>query len=171
MKKLLYFVTGAAVGSLVTWKLVKDKYEKIANEEIQSVKEALSNKAKSSEHETEQTADNKSDKLATEYSNIIKENHYTNEEEKSDVIDKPYMIDGSEFGLFSDYETITLQYFSDGVLTDDLDDPVDNPEEIVGDVKSYFERVDEDCVFVRNDSRKCDYEILKYPERYDESHF
>lgn len=43
MKKKLFnvflFTAGAAVGSLVTWKLVKNKYERIAQEEIDSVKE------------------------------------------------------------------------------------------------------------------------------------
>ena len=31
------FVTGAAVGSIVTWKLVETKYRKLAEEEIASV--------------------------------------------------------------------------------------------------------------------------------------
>lgn len=43
MKKKLFnvllFTAGAAVGSLVTWKVVKTKYERIAQEEINSVKE------------------------------------------------------------------------------------------------------------------------------------
>ena len=37
--KVLLFTAGAAIGSAVTWKLVKTKYEKIAQEEIDSVKE------------------------------------------------------------------------------------------------------------------------------------
>lgn len=36
---VIMFAVGAAVGSAVTWKLVKTKYEQIADEEIQSVKE------------------------------------------------------------------------------------------------------------------------------------
>ena len=37
--KVLLFTAGAAIGSAVTWMLVKTKYEKIAQEEIDSVKE------------------------------------------------------------------------------------------------------------------------------------
>lgn len=37
----LMFTAGAAIGSVVTWKVVKTKYEKIAQEEIESVKEAF----------------------------------------------------------------------------------------------------------------------------------
>lgn len=36
---VLLFTTGAAVGSLVTWKVLKTRYERIAQEEIDSVKE------------------------------------------------------------------------------------------------------------------------------------
>ena len=43
MNKTLFnailFTTGAAIGSLVTWKVVKTKYERISQEEIDSVKE------------------------------------------------------------------------------------------------------------------------------------
>ena len=35
------FAAGAAIGALVTWKLVKNKYERIAQEEINSVKETF----------------------------------------------------------------------------------------------------------------------------------
>ena len=38
---VLMFAAGAAIGSAVTWKVVKTKYEKIAQEEIESVKEAF----------------------------------------------------------------------------------------------------------------------------------
>lgn len=37
--KAFMFTTGAALGSVVTWKLVKSKYEQISKEEIDSVKE------------------------------------------------------------------------------------------------------------------------------------
>ena len=40
-KELLYFVVGAAVGSIVTWFVIKDKYEQKYQEEVTSVKEAL----------------------------------------------------------------------------------------------------------------------------------
>lgn len=38
---VLMFTAGAAIGSVVTWKVVKTKYERIAQEEIDSVKEAF----------------------------------------------------------------------------------------------------------------------------------
>ena len=44
MKNLLYFVTGAAIGSVVTWKLIEKKYKDLADEEIESVKETFKNR-------------------------------------------------------------------------------------------------------------------------------
>ena len=40
---VLMFAAGAAIGSAVTWKVVKTKYERIVQEEIDSVKETFAN--------------------------------------------------------------------------------------------------------------------------------
>ena len=42
LSKVLIFAAGAAVGSVVTWKICKNKYETLAQEEIDSVKEVFS---------------------------------------------------------------------------------------------------------------------------------
>lgn len=42
MKYFIAFVAGGALGSLATWMFVKKKYEQIAQEEIDSVKEVYS---------------------------------------------------------------------------------------------------------------------------------
>ena len=41
MVNILIFAAGAAVGSLATWKFVETKYKRIAQEEIDSVKEVF----------------------------------------------------------------------------------------------------------------------------------
>ena len=48
---LIIFTAGAAIGSAVTWKVVKDRYEKIVQEEIKSVKEVFSDRFNSSNEE------------------------------------------------------------------------------------------------------------------------
>ena len=40
------FVAGAALGSIVSWNLLKNKYKQIADEEIESVKEVFKDKTK-----------------------------------------------------------------------------------------------------------------------------
>lgn len=59
------------------------------------------------------------------------------------------------------YERISLTYYADGVLADEDNEPVDDIEEIVGDGLEHFGEYEEDSVFVRNDAKKCDYEILR----------
>lgn len=46
LSKAFIFVAGAAIGSVVTWKVLKNKYEQITQEEIKSVKEEYSRLAK-----------------------------------------------------------------------------------------------------------------------------
>lgn len=83
----------------------------------------------------------------------------------------PYPIDAAAFHNTQQwYEKISLTYFEgNDVLTDDREDPIDNPEELVGvDYKKFF-GIDEnepDIVFVRNDCNGCDYEICQVPASY-----
>ena len=49
IKKFFIFVAGAAVGSAVTWKLFKAKYEQIANEEIEEMREYYNRREKERE--------------------------------------------------------------------------------------------------------------------------
>ena len=39
LSNVLFFTVGAAIGSAVTWKIVKTKYEQISRAEIESVRE------------------------------------------------------------------------------------------------------------------------------------
>lgn len=84
----------------------------------------------------------------------------------------PYPIDAAEFHNTQQwYEKITLTYFEgNDVLTDDREDPIDNPEELVGtDYKNLFGMIDEDetnIVMIRNDRNGCDYEICRVPASY-----
>lgn len=83
----------------------------------------------------------------------------------------PYIIDAAAFHNTQQwYEKITLTYFEgNDVLTDDREDPIDNPEELVGtDYKKFF-GIDEnepDIVMIRNDCNGCDYEICRVPASY-----
>lgn len=50
MNKVLMFALGAAVGSLITWKLLEKKYKDLADEEIESVIERFKNREKEERH-------------------------------------------------------------------------------------------------------------------------
>lgn len=169
------FTAGAAIGSAVTYKLLKTKFEQIANEEIRSVKEMYRQKAED-DAEDELVGDLEPkrvsevpESLAAEYAKIINNAGYADEVEEED--DMTYVIPPEEFGELDGYSTVTLYCHTDGVIVDQYGDMVENANKLVGDdVMSHFGEYEDDSVFVRNDARKCDYEVLKeLSAYYDES--
>lgn len=168
LSKFMIFAAGIGVGSVVTWKLVKDKYAQIAQEEIESVKEAFSTR------ESENDAESESDKnRETTAEDIIKNEGYASdpsEKEEETTMVKPHVIAPEEFGE-CDYETVTLWYFTDGVLTNDRRKILKNADELVGEnFADHFGEYEEDpdTVYVRNDKQKIDYEILRDYRAYSE---
>ena len=168
----LMFASGAVVGSIATWMLVKTKYERIANEEIESVKEVYSKKEVAVKNID--TVQKDSDEVVVkptiyetkEYLETIKENGYRKEENKEegdpDMNDSPYVISPDEFGNMDDHTCVSLSYYADGVLADDWDTVViDQIEEVGPDIASHFGEYEEDTVYVRNEKLKVDYEICR----------
>lgn len=173
---LLAFAAGALIGSAATWYFVKDKYEKLAQEEIDSVKETFKKSYEDQEvkHEEEihKVENNYYNSLAQNYNYEKKSRPETileeDEEEEVRKMDEPYVIKPYEFGDYIDYEQISLLYFADGVLADeDTLDVIDDVEETVGEYfADHFGEYEEDSVYVRNDAKRCEYEILKDERQY-----
>lgn len=170
------FIFGAAIGSAITWKLVKTKYERIAQEEIDSVKETFSqrkNTEKISEEpqdEAPKTPDLSEKPSLTEYAKILRDEGYTVDEKGGvDMKNRPYIITPDEFGELDGYDAESLTYYADGVLTDDWDKPIEDVDDLVGeDSLTHFGEYEEDSVFVRNDRYSTDYEILRDNRTFSE---
>lgn len=169
------FSAGAAVGSIVAWRMLKSKYEAIAREEIASVKEVFSNRQSALDEKTSKDAkqeDVRRSQIA--YNDVLQKEGYTNyadirNEEKggSELRNGPYIIAPEEFDTQDNYETSNLTYYADGVIADDRDDPLEDVEHTVGlDVASHFGEYEDDAVYVRNDELKVDYEILRDTRSY-----
>ena len=173
---VLGLAIGGAVGAVVSYRVTKDKYQKIADEEIASMREVLAkqlaDKAKADESanlEPEQEPKQKR-VVPEEYIQITKK--YTNGEELTVSKDqRPYVITPDEFGDHDDYDTQTLIYYEDGVLADYDGEVIENVGETVGaDSLTHFDEDenDPDTVYVRNDILKYDYEILRDPGKFSE---
>lgn len=181
------FVAGLTIGAAGAWYYLKDKYAKLAEEEIASVKAAYAKREKPTTEEKagrllanikdgEQTfetvslvnaAKNMDKGSITEYTQRLQEAGY---KDYSRTIDEkpsgtpgevPYVISPDEFGELEDYTKVSLTYFADGVLADECGEIVDDVEEIIGDGLDHFGEYEDDSVFVRSDAKRCDYEILK----------
>lgn len=171
------FIFGVGVGSVVTWKLINEKYKRIAQEDIDSVKEYYANKQpknqpKPSESEKTISAVGLVKPSLTEMKNKISELGYTssadNEKPKEvSRVNTPRVITPDEFGEI-DYETITLRYYADGILADDNDDIIYDVDDVIGrESLSHFGEYEDDAVYVRNDEMKVDYEVLLDIDNYE----
>jgi hypothetical protein len=155
---------GVAVGVAASWKFFKTKYEQIAQNEIDDVKEyyrGFYSASESAEEVPDAPVDDKAyEKIANQYST---ESTSVKIEEKS----VPYVIPPEELGDVEEYDTTTLYYYQDGILVTLEDEVVEDVVGTVGnDFESHFGEYEDDSVCVRNDSHKCDYEILKDSRRY-----
>lgn len=181
IKYALTFASGAAIGSVAAWQLLKKKYERFAQEQIDSVKEVFSRRKNDHDEETiddavtpEKVAEEKP--YIDEYSQALNRLGYlrnsdkiSKEEKEEPPMDAPYVIPPEEFGEFEDYEKIDLKYFADCVLTDDNYEPVDDVDDVIGlDSLDHFGDYEPDSVHVRNDRLRCDYEILKDVRNYSD---
>lgn len=177
------FVGGVAAGAVASWRLLKKKYERIAQEEIESVKEYLGRKELYTDKVVitplpEKFApDDRVDQVTNEIDilkNKVENLGYTNysnikkEEKENQNMSEPYVIKPEEFGE-CDYETESLTYYADGVLTDDWDNPIEDIENTVGEgFAEHFGEYEDDSVFIRNDRYKIDYEILYDTRKHSE---
>lgn len=168
LKNLLIFAAGAVIGSVATWKLTKDKYKAIADEEIESVKETFAKRKKKEDIET--TEPKFSDADLKKLKQTITTNGYRNysniAKEEEPIMAKPYVISPEEFGE-ADYPTESLTYYADGILTDDRNNIIEDVERMVGmESLNHFGEYEDDSVFVRNDELRTDYEILLDNQRF-----
>lgn len=189
LTKVFIFLGGAAVGAAASWKLLKIHFERITREEIDSVKEYYSNRQSNPvADDTETVNDEPEDTTTTEesteddkpthrdYAAILAKTGYTRysttsvtEEKKEEPApsEGPYVISPEEFGSRDDYDTVSLTYYADEVLADDMDEPVTDVNDVVGlESLNCFGDYEDDCVFVRNDDLKTDFEILADTRRY-----
>lgn len=177
LKGILAFAAGATIGSVVTWKLIKKKYELIAQEEIDSVIDEFTKRQNKSVKLAEKALDfveevkeeAKVDKKDQE--NLVKELGYvsSSEDVKKQHVKHPkvYVI-APEISGDCDYEIISLTYYKDGVLAYDDGEVIDNVDEIVGDFSAHFGEYEDDSVWVRNITLETDYEILADYRKYSD---
>ena len=191
MKNLLCFVAGAAIGSVVTWKLIEKKYKDLADEEIESVIETFKNRkpriTKDNVKETVEKVINKYKEPKEIVEDIVTAERYSieNEEEideddesnytvnidNDDTVITPYVIEPEQFGEYNEYGTKTLTYYADNVLTDEIDNPITSEEMItmIGpDALDHFGEYEDDSVYIRDEMNEMDYEILKSEKKFSE---
>ena len=177
MKGLFIFAAGLAIGAVAGACVIKNKVLADAKEEIEEVREYYRSKSVEATDEVAeevkevkevveevkevvQEIKNGSDKRT--YVNYNKLASTYKPQEEPTRFDDPFIIDPSEFGEDPEYDTMTLTYFADGVLVDDVDEVIEEPDIVVGlENLKVFEEFGASSIYVRNDIYKTDYEVIR----------
>lgn len=182
LMSILAFAAGGVVGFVAADRMMKQKYEQIVQDEVESIKAAFRKEPSASEKESGPAAaeasesepkaedDKPTEQEREQYRKAVAELGYT-KEEKPPVTIKPRVITPDEFGCLDAYEQISLTYYADGTVADDDDRAMSKEtiEETIGrESLRHFGEYEEDSVFVRNDRLKVDYEILLDARTYGE---
>lgn len=187
-KGLCIFAAGALAGAAVAARAVREKYQQEAEEEIAEMRdyyrelrknaktpdeEKMLEEDENSKEEKEENDKNEYDEIVKNYTNYTqyndtetKENKKEEKEERTNY--EPFIIDAEEFGEDPSYDTTTLTYYKDKVLTNDLDDVIDYSVAGEENLKIFDEYPDCKAIYVRDDIYMVDYEILRDPYQYDE---
>lgn len=192
MYKVIIFIGGVAAGSFVTWRLLKEKYIRQTQEEINEVREHYRKKKESEEVTVDSngaTETNEKPDLIAYAAKLTKNGYidYTNpkslvkatgdmidavvqkdNEESSDPVilndpsyQPPYIISPEDFAIDDEYTIVNLNYYIDGVLTDEDDNIVENVDDVVGlENLNHMGEYEDDALHIRNENYKCEYEIL-----------
>ena len=183
MKGLLIFAAGLAVGAVAGAVIVKNKVLADAKAEIEEVREYYREsrgvkeveekeevkEVEKKEYELKDIQVKDEPKTGLTNYNQITKMYMSKDEFQTPMYDDPFVIDPSEFGENPEYDTETLTYFADGVLVDDVDDVIEEPDIVVGlENLKIFEEFGATTVYVRNDIYKTDYEIIRDDWNYSD---
>lgn len=189
LSSVIIFCGGVFIGGFLTWDFFKTKYEKIADEEIASVKETFEHREPRSDknYKVEEALKgndeyiNVSPGVAERIIKIIDSNGYRNysntaieTNKKGGTADmelkQPYVITPEQYEDNVDYTKVSLTWYSDEVLEDDWGNVLD-PDDVIGsDALKTFGQYEKDSVFVRDDDEQIDYEVLLDTRSYKETY-
>ena len=181
MNKAIYFATfaaGAVIGSVASWQILKRKYEKIVQEEVDSVKKAFRNisdeqvevkEEEEDEFEYKKVDSEQKTMDMKQYAELLAKLRYNEGNTKYDpaIYSDPYVITPEEFAENDDYEVLSVFYHADGKLAD-ADGNIIEIYKVGEDSLDRIGEYEDDCIHVRNDQLKTDYEILLDPRNYSE---
>lgn len=172
---IIAFSLGATAGAVVAWKLLENKYEQLVQNEIKELRERFASRSTDEETAPAEEVEEEPDTTDAAYEEIISSNGYIKygdiktPDEGSNVFgEQPYVISPESFGMKRDYDTVSLIYYTDGILANTSDEIIEDVEETVGDALESFGEYEDDAVHVRNDMMQTDFEILASMKRYSD---
>ena len=177
VKAIGMFIFGVAVGAGVTNYVMKTKYEKIVQEEIDSIKETLGKKNEKSVINDEENSFDDTDIINDNYDNMINNlgyNHASlktvtsiNKDIEYEPQTEPYIIDVNGFlDDKNNYDKLTLSFYADDqTLVDEQDEVITNEIQLIGDDDLFINfgsnlLDNPDVMYIRNNKMLADLEII-----------
>lgn len=115
---VLMFTAGAAIGSVVTWKVVKTRYERIAQEEIESVKEAFAEYFVNNDDTSVEEVSEDDEERPSSSSRQINWEDYEDLDEDDSAEEDEYQADEADR---EEYARITSYYTNEEGGAEDMD--------------------------------------------------
>ena len=187
---VIMFAAGAVTGSVATWMILKSKYEKRVQEEIESVKESFISMNNAQEQPSDDDTEDEEEETSEEYHQVNWDeledldeeedeldeyaeltNLYSSEKGGAEKVEvkKPYVISPYDFDE-NGFQTMELTYYEDGVLEDENHEIVTDIDDLLGEGSlNTFGEYEDDSVFVRNEKLGIDFQILRDPRTYEEA--
>ena len=183
MKKKLFnifmFTAGAAIGSLVTWRIMKSRSEAYVQEEIDNFVEEWKSRGHnanvSSEDNTCEPNEEYDEDDAEDCDDEVREYHQIAQKYGGEgvgeidfpMVNGPVVITPDEFGDGNfEHSLICLTYYSDGVLANDWYETFDVEDTIGEESLEHFGDYAEGVVHVRNEQNAADYEVVLDPRAF-----
>lgn len=195
MKKGFIFLGGLITGAVMTYFAMKNKCEEYIQNEIKDVKDELHNRHNDDKNDvvdvdkteevndTEEVKDTENVENHQEYNELINEYAPENEVEINEIKREndprfAHIVTPEDFGSIEGYDYDSLYWHPNNVVTNNTDTEIIDSDELynlVGmswsEIKSHFGEYEDDTVFVRNNDLKCDYEILRTIEDFEERYY
>lgn len=191
------FLLGAWLSYIVTKKALEEKYDQRAQDEVASIRRAYEDVLNEKIPQTESTEKEEpiaSPTLVvpetphTQYAHLTNDLGYSKTEPAEeaqqqaddqalrDIFDDPvnkvpYIISPDDFGSLPGYDAVSWTYYSDGTVANDEEEAL-SPQEIEDTIGReslrHYGEYEDDSIHVRNDMKRCDYEVLKSDEDYED---
>lgn len=179
VKLALSFIFGAAAGAGVTYFITKKYFQKIADEEIASVKARFTVEKKNvivkedpknieevvSVDAHSSIENEPSSKSYTPYSEYYETKEEVNDLSDDGIVEEIHPVTPMEFNdeyaNNEAYEKVDLFLFSDGVVADSSFEPLKDADSYLGNNwKSHIGEYDEDVVYIRNHKINTDFCVV-----------
>lgn len=171
MNKGLYLITfavGALAGAAASWFVLKKRYERIAQEEVDSVKEAFKKRYSVEREEYEEKATDEKEEDLKAYNDVLNKSNYGNSTVTKKSPSYMRVISPVDLGDIEHYKVVGLTYYADKILADDNGNIVNIDETVGADALTQFGEYDDGAVHVRNTKNETDYEVLLDERDYSE---